>query len=59
MTCVLDILSIDELYMRKENLLKQLQKVENEIIKRNIKLEELKFKKEIVKLINIKNIVKK
>jgi hypothetical protein len=35
MSCVLDILTIEELYIRKENLLKQLKKVENEIIKRN------------------------
>ena len=35
MSCVLDILSIEELNTRKEHLLKQLNKVEIEIMKRN------------------------
>ena len=35
MSCILDILSKEELLLRKENLLKQLKKVENEIKKRN------------------------
>lgn len=34
MTCVLDILSLEELYRRKNNLLKQLEKVNNEITKK-------------------------
>ena len=54
MTCVLDILSIEDLYIRKEHLLKQLKKVDDEIIKRNIKKETSIFKEEIVKLIKVK-----
>lgn len=54
MTCVLDILSIEDLYIRKEHLLKQLKKVDDEIIKRNIKKETSIFKEEIIKLIKVK-----
>jgi hypothetical protein len=43
MTCVLDILSIEDLYIRKENLLKQIKKVDDEIIKRNIKKETTRY----------------
>lgn len=34
MSSILEILNLDELYKRKEHLLKQLEKVENEINKR-------------------------
>lgn len=36
MSCVLEILSYDQLLARKLNLLKQLEKVDNELLKRNL-----------------------
>lgn len=35
MSCVLEILSYEELLTRKNNLIKQLEKVDNELLKRN------------------------
>jgi len=43
MTCVLEILSIHELMRRKINLLKQLEKIEKELLIRNINLDEYVF----------------
>ena len=56
MSCVLEILSYEELLTRKDNLLKQLEKVNNEILERE-KLNKLSNK---INKIKIKvNIVKK
>jgi hypothetical protein len=40
MTCVLEILSIHELIRRKINLLKELEKIEKELLIRNINLDQ-------------------
>lgn len=56
MSCVLEILSYEELLTRKDNLLKQLEKVNDEILERE-KLDKLSNK---INKIKIKvNIVKK
>ena len=56
MSCILEILSYEELLTRKNNLLKQLEKVNNEILER----EELNKLSNKINKIKIKvNIVKK
>ncbi len=59
MSCVLEILSINELNIRKENLLKQLKLVENEIFKKEHECyDKIKQKKIILNNISNKNIIK-
>jgi hypothetical protein len=55
MSCVLEILSYEELFTRKSNLLKQLEKVNDEILEReksnklSNKINKIKIKVNIVK----------
>ena len=54
MSCVLDILSLEQLLIRKKNLLKQLKNVDDEIEKRNEEINTKKIKNIKINMVKIK-----
>lgn len=54
MSCVLDILSLEDLLTRKKNLLKQLKNVDDEIEKRNKEINTKKIKNIKINMVKIK-----